>query len=54
MLQTFYFTNVESCVGIESEETKISPKNRKVVMELNDNQLVLSSFGIMLKVNKRM
>ena len=54
MFQIFYFTNVESCVGIESEETKSSPKNRKVVMELNDNQLILSSFRIMLEVKKRM
>ena len=46
MFQTFYFTNVESCVGIESEEKISSPKNRKFVVELNDNQLVLSSFGI--------
>ena len=37
MFQTFYFTNVEICVVIESEETKSSPKNRKVVMELNDD-----------------
>jgi hypothetical protein len=42
MFETFYFSFVECCVGINNKGTKGRPKKIKIMKDANNNELVLS------------
>jgi len=54
MFQTFDFAFVECCAWPDNEGTKGHSKKTTIIMkDVNDNELVLSSFGVVLEVNER-
>jgi hypothetical protein len=51
MFQTFNFTHIKCCVEINNKETKGPPKKQKIMKDVNDDEVVLSAFGVVLEVN---
>jgi hypothetical protein len=51
--QTFGFTYVYHCVGNKNKGTKGPPKKKKIMKDLNNDELVLHLFGVLLEVNHR-
>ena len=53
MFQTLHFTFVECCATTDSEGMKCFPKKIKIMKDVNDGELVLNSFAVVLEVNER-
>ena len=53
MLQTFEFTFVECCARKDNERTKNCPKNIMIMKDINDDEVVLNSYLVVLEVNER-
>jgi hypothetical protein len=53
MFQTFDFAFVECSIGTENKGGKGHPKKIKIMKDVNDDKLVLSSSRVVLKFNKK-
>jgi hypothetical protein len=53
MFQTFNFVFVECCAIIDKEETKDCPRKIKIMKDVNDDKLIVNSFGMVLRVNEK-
>ena len=53
MFQIVNFAFVECCAWTNNEGTKCRPKKIKIMKDVNNDELVLNSSGVVLKVIER-